>query len=317
MHLLFFLIAKHLFNHSLPFPKRRRSSHSSLLIHRNNAGRSPHLSAMSNPILTAFIAKFLTPVPELEGNEDPPCGICRDPLRRPVKTPCNHTFCLADILTWLDISNTCPLCRQPVYAAPRPVRSSSLASSLTLGRTERAIEVRHVRVRMITPAAPFLFLIGNRQQSTLSNSLPHSPTSLSFTTFINDNPSAPLPPTQQVRFNFHILLSATHRAILHLTNPPCSAICKHEWQMIRNLLKIFFQANNVVTESAREFRGRLQRLLQFSPSWEHRSSESTVRNEEMSRFGEWKEVLIWWIVKRAARLSDVQSILSGPTTLPS
>lgn len=88
--------------------------------------------------------------------------------------------------------------------------------------------------------------------------------------------------------------------------------------MIRDLLGMLLRASTgvIVREFAREFRARLQRLLQLSPGWEHRSSEFTVLGEHMSRFGGWKEVLIWFIVKRAARLSDVHIGLDGPNASP-
>lgn len=259
---------------------------------------------MSQISLSTFFAKILTPVPKLERNDDPPCAICKGPFHRPVRTTCNHTFCLAGILSWLDYSTTCPTCRRPLFHARRSVPNNfpgSLTFSFLPCRTRSQPGDR----------------TGSAIRSQLSDTLnprspPLSPSSLSFTRFLSDNPLAPLSANQRVRFNARILLSAADRAMLHLKNAPCAAICKHEWRMVRNLLAIFFRASAgiIVYESAVEFQARLRRLLQYSPRWEHRYREITVLSEEMSKFGELKEVLIDWIVKRAARLSDVHSGLT-------
>ena len=52
----------------------------------------------------------------LEPIEHEDCAICKDPMKDPVRVPCNgkHAFCKACITKWLKQPNTttCPLCRQ-------------------------------------------------------------------------------------------------------------------------------------------------------------------------------------------------------------
>lgn len=281
---------------------------------------------MSNTSLTAFLALS----PEIEDSIDPPCGICRGPFRRAVRTPCSHMFCLAGILSWLDCSDTCLTCRRPLFEQlplaecfsfrgyngfPQTLLNDDVLPSIAPGAgrldlSSRIFSTRNHHLRLNGGA-----MIPNQHNL---RSPPLSPSSLSYTRFLHDNPTAPLHPSQQIRFNARILLSATDRAMLRLTSPPCTNVCRNEWRRIRNLLGLFFHASAgiIVSESAAGFHTRLQRLLQYSPIWDHRDPYVTVLNEEMSQFREGKDLLILWIVKRAARLHDVQCDSTGSQLPP-
>ena len=43
------------------------------------------------------------------------CGICNDPFRDPVMTPCHHSFCGQCLDRWFRLSkSTCPACRKTI-----------------------------------------------------------------------------------------------------------------------------------------------------------------------------------------------------------
>ena len=52
----------------------------------------------------------------LAGDPQEDCSICCETLRVPTTTACKHTFCLECLRTWLKKANTCPYCRNKLYA---------------------------------------------------------------------------------------------------------------------------------------------------------------------------------------------------------
>ncbi|XP_008786977.2 E3 ubiquitin protein ligase RIN2-like [Phoenix dactylifera] len=62
------------------------------------------------------------------------CAICRGPMARAKKLPCNHLFHLACLRSWLDQGLTevysCPTCRRPLFVSNPRDRTSSNAGEL-------------------------------------------------------------------------------------------------------------------------------------------------------------------------------------------
>lgn len=123
-----------LFNPLLLFPTVHSSSRH--LIHPNSPSSessTPILSviypkmAIQLPPRPAVAAAFLASLPILKLDELPEhsriCHICKDDFSSdkirnpdedndiPVKLPCNHIMGSACLATWLNINNSCPLCR--------------------------------------------------------------------------------------------------------------------------------------------------------------------------------------------------------------
>ncbi|EME80011.1 uncharacterized protein MYCFIDRAFT_177000 [Pseudocercospora fijiensis CIRAD86] len=67
-----------------------------------------HSSTMSLPTKEELLAQLL-PDPK------PECPVCRDEMEESTSTPCTHTFHLHCLASWLEKSNTCPLCRTKLY----------------------------------------------------------------------------------------------------------------------------------------------------------------------------------------------------------
>lgn len=67
-----------------------------------------------------FLAYKLTPIPNPEEDQED-CPIHYDTPTRPVRTPCNHTFCAECLTHWLRTANTCPMCRAQFFASPDEV----------------------------------------------------------------------------------------------------------------------------------------------------------------------------------------------------
>ncbi|KAJ7521574.1 hypothetical protein O6H91_19G060500 [Diphasiastrum complanatum] len=71
---------------------------------------------------------------------DDDCAICKEPMARAKRLPCDHLFHLPCLLSWLDqgLAETysCPLCRRPVFmGSSRTTSFSSLGSRLSLDST--------------------------------------------------------------------------------------------------------------------------------------------------------------------------------------
>lgn len=75
----------------------------------------PPTMASSLPTKTAFLAALR---PET-------CPICYEEFTKPIKTECNHSFCLECARTWFKNTNTCPSCRSVVYETNQPVQQST------------------------------------------------------------------------------------------------------------------------------------------------------------------------------------------------
>ncbi|XP_067937719.1 E3 ubiquitin-protein ligase RNF166-like [Watersipora subatra] len=75
------------------------------------------------------------------------CSICKDYLKEPVKTSCNHVFCKVCLLTSLNVSLNCPCCRTQVlhYEVAEAMEESMISTLLTCDRCQgqfRAVDGR-------------------------------------------------------------------------------------------------------------------------------------------------------------------------------
>ena len=80
---------------------------------------------------------------QLACDEKDDCPICYEPLADPVTTACKHKFCIACLLGWLEIANTCPSCRRELYANSIEERDASVRV------VEEAQERRNAELRLI------------------------------------------------------------------------------------------------------------------------------------------------------------------------
>lgn len=71
------------------------------------------------PISPISLDFFLTEVTWVAGGEttDDKCSICWEPYTEPVRTPCDHIFCLDCLIDWQadPQHNSCPMCRRVFY----------------------------------------------------------------------------------------------------------------------------------------------------------------------------------------------------------
>ena len=76
------------------------------------------------------------------------CVICQQDFQSPVSlSMCQHTFCEACLQQWLNVSNTCPICRQVNRLPYVPAKSRLLA--LNESHHHRLTQVRPMITELI------------------------------------------------------------------------------------------------------------------------------------------------------------------------
>lgn len=61
-----------------------------------------------------------------KSKEDFECPVCMELIAEPVKTPCQHLFCLSCQKQLMKLNSTCPLCRKVFDAQFIPMIDKSL-----------------------------------------------------------------------------------------------------------------------------------------------------------------------------------------------
>ncbi|EGD78993.1 hypothetical protein PTSG_01964 [Salpingoeca rosetta] len=70
---------------------------------------------------------------DAHGDEQESCPICLDALNdKALLDGCFHSFCFECIMSWLNVSRTCPLCKAPVSSVIHSIKSATIFKRITL-----------------------------------------------------------------------------------------------------------------------------------------------------------------------------------------
>lgn len=87
-------------------------------------------------------------------DDDAPCSVCYEPFRLGTSVgslPCGHAFHFACISTWMQRSQTCPLCRKAPGDAAQELTEERVRKSRTLTRIH---QVRAMSTKRTAPSPP-------------------------------------------------------------------------------------------------------------------------------------------------------------------